>query len=192
MGLKQRSFKIDLWERFNQLTGQSSQPAPINDRMRFLRAPHTIIAGRVIVYLTEFVEANDLGFVTGDVDTIILSNDRYTVRAPDVGFVRKERMPEPTGQRVKLAPDLAVKVVMPNETKKLIENKVLNYMRHGTRMVWVIFPDDQVVDVYRLTKRGTIESERYDLDRSLDGGDVLPGFRLPVNKIFPKNAMSNR
>lgn len=134
-------------------------------------------------YIGNFVYDNDLGRCTAAETGYILHknpNGRDVVRAPDVGFVKKERALDGFPKNyIPLAPDLAVEVVSPNDEAQDIDKKVQEYLRYGTRLVWVVYPATKSVMVY------TLDSIfRLILDDSLDGGDVLPGFSLPLKKIF--------
>lgn len=104
-----------------------------------------------------------------------------TVQCPDVGFVSISRAPKPfTESYVPFAPDFAVEVMSPGNDAIVMHNKVLNYLRYGTRLVWIIYPDSQTIVVH--TKDG---AKTYTIEDTLDGGDVLPEFKLAVKDIFP-------
>jgi Uma2 family endonuclease len=90
------------------------------------------------------VKHNQLGYVTAPETGYILFKNpdgKDTVRAPDVGFVSKERLPEglPDGY-VPCAPDLAIEVVSPNDKAIEIQNKINDHLKYGTRLVWVVYP----------------------------------------------------
>jgi Uma2 family endonuclease len=103
------------------------------------------------------------------------------VRAPDVGFVRLERAPEPFAEKfVPLAPDLAIEVVSPGDKAQEIEEKVLDYLTYGVRAVWIVYPSARTIVIHTVDglKRLTVKD-------TLDGGDILPGFTIPMSEIFP-------
>jgi Uma2 family endonuclease len=104
------------------------------------------------------------------------------VLCPDTSFVRAERLPEgdyPEGF-LEHPPDIAVEVVSPSDRMADVNAKVDEYIRSGTALVWVVEPRRRTVTVYRpdLSVQLLVE------DDVLDGGDVLPGFNLPVSSIF--------
>jgi Uma2 family endonuclease len=139
----------------------------------------TIRLGR---YVDIFAEENDLGYCTTETGYILYQDEegRDVVRAPDVAFVVKNRTQEqPSPKYVPFAPDLAVEFVSPNDDAEDIEKKVQEYLRGGTRMVWVLYSATRSVTVH--TPDGIY---RVTADGTLDGGDVLPGFSLPLTKIF--------
>lgn len=132
-----------------------------------------------------YVKAHDLGYTTAAETGYILfknPNGKHTVVGADVGFVSKARLPEglPKGY-VPLAPDLAVEVVSPGDSADDIDQKVVLYLRYGTRLVWVFYPKTRTVIAH--TPDGI---QRLDVSDTLDGGDVLPGFRLAVRDVFPE------
>lgn len=144
--------------------------------------------GEVIVELTlligNFVKQHQLGRVTAaETGYILFQNpgDRDTVRGPDVGFISKERAPQPLGERfVPVAPDLAVEVVSPWDRADEVEAKVLEYLRYDVRLVWVVYPASHTIMVHTAAS-----IRRLTAEDTLDGGDVLPGFAVKVSEIFP-------
>ena len=105
-----------------------------------------------------------------------------TVRAADIAFVRRERIPEAGIPKNfwELAPDLVVEVVSPGDTYNEVVEKVKDWLDAGTRAVWIVNPRQRVVSVYRSTKDATVLSEGDELE----GGEVVPGFRCKVSEIF--------
>lgn len=130
------------------------------------------------------VKAHALGYTTAAETGYILyknPNGRDTVVAPDVGFISKERLPDGLPKSyIPLPPDLAVEVVSPGDSADEIDQKVVLYLRYGTRLVWVWYPKTKTVIAHTPTS-----VQRLDVDDTLDGSDVLPGFKLTVREIFP-------
>jgi Uma2 family endonuclease len=132
---------------------------------------HGSISGRLAASLIPFVEDHDLGGVgVGDVG-FILARDPDLVRAPDVAFIRKDRLPEGGLARgfVRGAPDLAVEVVSPNDRYGDVDEKVADWLAHGTRLVLVVNPRPRTVGVHRPDAPVRTLGE----DDTLDGGDVV-------------------
>lgn len=145
-------------------------------------ARHGELTMRLGSELHRFVEAGDLGVVFAAETGFHLAHAPDTVRAPDVSFVRKDRLPDdglPAGYWLG-APDLAVEVMSPNDSKPEVGKKVHEYLRRGARLVWVVFPKKRSVVVYRLDAPVLMLSE----GDTLDGGDVLPGFSYPLARLF--------
>jgi Uma2 family endonuclease len=144
---------------------------------------HGVIVGALFGFIWTFVRAGRLGLVTGAETGYVLLRDPErgdVVRGLDVGFVAAARVPHPLPVgHVPFAPDLAVEVVSPGKTAAEIHAKVRHLLRGGTRLIWIAYPDTQTVVVHTAAGAQTL-----DIDDVLDGGDVLPGFTLPVREVF--------
>jgi Uma2 family endonuclease len=128
-----------------------------------------------------FADAHDLGSVAVEVDHYV-PPDKFNTRRPDVEFISKERLAlfDPT-QYVPVMPDLAVEVKSPSNTPEELRQKAAYYLQNGARMVWLVFPEEQLVVSYTVDNPG---GQQFGIADTLDGGDVLPGFQLPVKAIF--------
>jgi Uma2 family endonuclease len=112
----------------------------------------------------------------------ILADNPDTVRAPDIAFVRTERLPAgelPLGY-LRLAPDLAVEIISPSETAEDIQEKVEDYLRAGTSQVWTVYRKTRSVVIHYANGSTSVLRE----NDSLEGGDLIPGFSVPVAKLF--------
>ena len=139
--------------------------------------------GRVVVrlcgLLDRHVRARDLGVVLTEVGFTLFTNPD-TVRAPDVAFLRRERIPlEPRGFW-KGAPDLSVEVLSPDDRPPEIRAKIMEYLGRGTPIVVVVDPGGQIVTVHRSPSQATT----LRLGDVLDLDDVVAGFRCDVREIF--------
>jgi Uma2 family endonuclease len=142
------------------------------------------IAGLIITYMNLFVLERNLGSVTGPDGTIRLQPG--LVRLPDVAFASWNCFPSGKLPQVpipEIAPDLAVEVLSKSNTKPEITRKLGEYFQAGVRLVWVVDPKKRTVRVYTAPKTSILKK----YGESLDGGDVLPGFSLPLAKIFVRN-----
>jgi Uma2 family endonuclease len=146
------------------------------------KAQQTVIAGRLIRAVGNFVDENLLGYVaSSDGGFKIPPRDFY---APDAAFYSKDRVPElPEDDFFRVAPDLAVEVVSTSDQATAHE-KVMRYLELGTHLAWVVYPKKQTVDVYRPTDDGGVTIHTLKLDDTLQGNGVLPGFTLLVKNIF--------
>lgn len=143
---------------------------------------HGQTANTVAFLLTAQVRRSELGKVFSAETGFIVSRDPDTVRAPDVAFVSQERLPP--GQVgtgfLELAPDLVVEVVSPGDTAAHVQEKVQMWLKAGSRLAWVVYPESQSVVVYRSLREATVLHTGDDLD----GAPVLEDFNLPVSDLF--------
>lgn len=145
---------------------------------------HGIVAMRMGVLLSEYVEAHRLGVCFAAETGFILQRDPDTVRAPDVAFVAAGRIPT-TGIPTfywPSAPDLAVEVLSPWDRPAEVRRKVAEYFAAGARLVWIVDPAACTVHVYRSPH----DVQVLGYDDELSGDDVLPGFRCAVKRLFLK------
>ena len=143
---------------------------------------HGAIVVNFAVLVGQFVKANAFGVVFAAETGFRLASDPDTVRAPDLAFVRRERIPEGgiprefwTG-----APDLVVEVVSPGDRYTEVEEKAQDWLDTGTRMVVVVNPRTRTVTVYH-SPTEVIRLTESDL---FNGDDVLPGFTCRVSEFF--------
>ena len=136
------------------------------------------IGGRFLRYIGAFVDDNELGHVTGADGGYHVGNERYM---PDVGYISFERQPELDSEEGYLpnSPDLAVEVVSPSDSERLLMVKVGNYLAAAT-VVWVVYPEQEELAEYQTGKAVKV----YRKNDTITGGDILNGFSLELNKIF--------
>ena len=145
---------------------------------------HGAIIVRLTVALGQYVEENDLGVVFGAETGFKLASNPDTVLGPDVAFVSNEKIP-PTGIPVAYwpgAPDLAVEVISPGNTRREMEEKIEEYLAAGVRLVWIISPKRRTVIVHQ----GDVEPVTLAESDTLDGQDVVPGFKYSVARLFTR------
>ena len=153
-------------------------------RMTPTGGEHGIVAMRIGVAISEYVEAHHLGVCFAAETGFILQRDPDTVRAPDVAFVAASHVPD-TGIPTfywPSAPDLAVEVLSPWDRPAEVRRKVDEYFAAGTRLVWIVDPATRTVHVYRSPHDVRVLRG----DDELSGDDVLPGFRCVVKRLFLK------
>lgn len=141
--------------------------------------------GTVVIRLGSLLYAWSLTSPGGSVGTesgFVLARNPDTVRAPDVYYVRADRVP-PAGVPVEywdLAPDFAAEVVSPGDRAAEVKAKVHDYLQAGTELLWVIYPTRRAVVVH--TPDGVAQTfTKLDV---LENQAVLPGFRCTVSDIF--------
>lgn len=119
-----------------------------------------------------FMSSGQAGFHTED----------DSIRAPDVSYTRKERIPGgvPPNSFGVNTPDLCVEIISPAERPGQMRRKVQEYFDGGTTQVWHVFPERQEVVVFT----SPTETQTFSADAVLDAGGILPGFSCRVADLF--------
>lgn len=144
-------------------------------------AEHGDIAAELLRLIANHVKENKLGKVFAAETGFILARNPDTTRAPDVAFLRKERVP--TKYRRGFfdgPPDLAVEVVSPSDTHSELAAKVEDWLSAGTISVWVVDPPNRTIEVYRARN----QVRRYSATDTLTDEPMLPCFSLPLAELF--------
>ena len=140
---------------------------------------HGNVAACTTAEFINYVRTNDYGEVSAEIG-YRLESDPDTVRAPDVSWIGPENVGEPIPGYPDGAPDLAVEVKSPNDSRPEMFAKAQMWIGYGTRIVLVLDPAPVTVTVYRPNS----EPLTYGEDDVLDLGDLLPGFSCPVWRLF--------
>jgi Uma2 family endonuclease len=162
--------------RYDLIEGELHRMAPANFE-------HGGIAAAALAHLWNFVVPRGLGVVVAAETGFQLHRKPDTVLAPDAAFVRADRLPSPDERHrgfLSVAPDLVVEVISPSESNASIERKVAAYLTAGVILVWTVHPVRQQVIVYRQDQPPRV----LNFDDTLDGEEVLPGFRLLISDLF--------
>lgn len=141
-------------------------------------AYQNVLASTLHEFMAPVARRNRLGIVVTET-LFALSAEPRLQRRPDVAFVSNAHWTTPLSHDAaawEVIPDLAVEIVSPTNLADEIDEKITDYFAHGVRMVWVIYPRSGRIYVYESPKqvRGLDQSDE------LDGGNVLPGFRLRI------------
>ena len=161
--------------RYELINGELKKMSPAGQK-------HGRITVRLTVPLAKHVRDRQLGEVYAAETGFKLKSNPDTVRAADIAFVGKERL-RILGETESYwpgAPDLAVEVNSPSDTVLEVEKKVMEWLEFGSRLVWVVSSKLHTVTVYRSLTEIVVLTE----NDTLDGGDVVPGFQIPIAEIF--------
>lgn len=143
---------------------------------------HGWIEMQILLALGNWAKANKAGRVyPGDV-TFVLDGKRGKLgkmREPDVAFVASENV-QPSEGFIYRAPDLAVEIISPSQDFSELRMKVDEYLQYGTQQVWLVLPRLKQIEVFFADDSARI----YRLTDAVPGGDLLPGFSLPVREVF--------
>lgn len=135
------------------------------------------ISGELYLYLRE----HPIGVIAGAEAGLTIFGSPKRLRRADLSFLRSERLPGrlPRGN-LDIAPDLVVEVISPHDVAEDVQEKVLEYIRAGVRLIWLVYPRSRSVEV--VTATGT--SERLTEDATITAPEILPGFSAPVAAFF--------
>lgn len=134
------------------------------------------------IRIGQFVLDHNLGIVLGSDGIMRLIPG--LIRGPDLSFISWDRLPgrvPPQDPIPTLAPDLAVEIISRSNTKREMDRKLREYFDSGVRLVWYVDPVPRTLSVYKtVTNQPSVLTQ----DDTVDGGDVLPGFILPLRELF--------
>jgi len=138
---------------------------------------HEDLVANLICVLRGFTRRHGLGRVYGSNLGCWMQNG--DLRSPDVSFVTTERL---KSQNIKGffrgAPDLSVEILSPSNTVNAMKKKALDYFENGSRLVWIVDPEDRTITVLRPNGTETTITD------TLTGEDVIPGFSLTLSELF--------
>ena len=140
---------------------------------------HGYCGSTILVILANHVRKYGLGRVYNS-DTGFRLSER-TVRAPDVAFVRKERLGAiRQGVFAHGAPDLAVEVFSPSDSVRQRMRKVKQYFAAGCHTVWIVYPERREVNLLEAGGADRLLRE----EDTVEAPELLPGFSVPVKEFF--------
>jgi Uma2 family endonuclease len=142
---------------------------------------HGIVAARMLAAIAVYLDRNPIGIVAAADTGFTLARNPDTVRAPDVTYIRADRIPtDDVPGFDELAPDLVVEVRSPGDRTRKIETKVRHWLDAGTLLVWQVDPRRRTGKVYRADGSVTSLTE---MD-AFDGESVLPGFSVTLASVL--------
>ena len=189
MAIQERLYTVDDVWRLSQLPENEHKHFYLIDGELFwdMRPGYTHgrLAGHIFRSLMNYAEAHDLGRWQRRIG-YFPADDRHTLLGPDVAFIRKENVPPADHARfVPRMPDLAVEIQSPSNTLAELRRKAAVYLANGTELVWLVLPDRAGVEVWRVGADGEPVSDYVARDGEISGGQVLPGFTLNLQRLFP-------
>ena len=183
-----REYTLDEFEAFIALPDHADRRFELIDGEIVEKVPteeHGVIVATIAGAIHQYLSDNRKGRVAVSVAYKRPENHRYCL-VPDLAFTSAERMLPITRQgAVPQMPDLAVEVKSPDDSINLLRTKAAYYLANGSRMVWLVYPEQRLVEVYCPDVDIALLVDNEDRHDVLDGGDVLTGFQLPLRNIFP-------
>jgi len=150
---------------------------------------HGDVAARILVAISNYLAADrkarnapkPRGRVLAAQTGFTLARNPDTVRAPDLAYVRDERLPtKPTLGPAEIAPDLAVEVLSPSDRKGNVAERITDWLAGGVQLVWIVDPVRRVAEVHRAD--GSVSKlSAHDV---LQGEELLPGFAMAIADII--------
>lgn len=173
---------LDSDELYEVVNGQRVEISPMG-------AWAGTIATELLFFLQTFAKPGKLGVPL--LEVLFHMRPDLPQRRPDLTFVARERWPLPAvptedPPALEVVPNLAVEVVSPTNTAAEVFGKMQEYFNAGVQLVWVIYPLQRSIQVFESPKQSRVLREGDELD----GGTVLPGFRLSVSDLFAAAAGS--
>jgi Uma2 family endonuclease len=142
---------------------------------------HENIGAALLMAMRQHALLHKLGSVCGSSFGCLMESGN--VLSPDVSFIRRDRLPRTAEEGKRFfrgAPDIVVEVLSPWDRTSRLHEKMEEYFRSGARLLWVVNPEEKTVEVCRAQTVSRLLTER----DTLDGENVLPGFRLPLAELF--------
>jgi Uma2 family endonuclease len=142
---------------------------------------HGEICVRLLTALKTFADKHRLGAVWDSSTGFWMEN--MNCRAPDISFVGKDRLRGLKRKEAKFfhgAPDLAVEILSPSNTRREVDERLRDYFSSGTKLAWVIDPDRELIEICRSTTQRRLLGP----GGSLEGEELLPGFQYPIADLF--------
>ena len=175
-----RLVNVEEFERLPKGEGKCELVAGRVVQMSPVGWPHGVVVMRLGGLLDAHVRRRQLGAVAPEVG-FVLRVDPDTVRAPDLAFLRREKMP-PRDARgyLRCVPDLAVEVLSPDDRWRDMADKVAEYLICGVGLVLVVDPRNESVTVHR----PDAPARMLQSSDTLDLGEAIPGFRCAVKDLF--------
>ena len=165
--------KVD-GRRFELIRGVLVEKMPVGKRQG-------LVGSRIDRIVGSYAEDNDYGDVLSIDTGYRLDSAPDTVRAPDVAWFASGRLPEDVVGFPEIAPDLAIEIKSPSNSWPEISAKAYMWLCYGSRQVWVADPPTATITVYSSLNTAPVTLTE---DDTLDGGELLPGFSIPVWRLF--------
>ncbi len=180
MGIREKLYTVEEFEAIADAPENTDRLLELIDGElveKVTTEEHGMITGNLYVPLWTFVTTNRLGRVVIEARHR-MPDDPHNARQPDLSF-RAGLTPLVKQGAIPQMPDLAVEVKSPSNTLRELREKARYYLANGTRLVWLILTENQLVEVYTPAEEFIL-----GINDTLTGGDLLPGFTLPVRAIF--------
>ena len=167
--------KFDPEWRYDLIRGELFPMPP------FPSEQHGFITSDLATELSGYVRRNALGRTSAAETRFVIEQNPDTSIAPDWAFIAKERAPKVLSEKFsRLVPDAILEVRSPSDRKSAVETKMKRWIAAGVRIGWELDLKKKIMTVYR----PNAEPYEIDINGTISGEDVLPGFALPMRTLF--------
>ena len=149
--------------------------------------PHGILQGFFVIVIGEWLRRNRIGRIVPELRSLFGPLTGHRGYVPDLAFCSFSRLGygDPRDQiPYRQPPDLAIEILSPDQGMGRFTEKIVFFLRHGVRLIWVVDAQAETITVLR----PDADPVTLTVTDTLDGADVLPGFTLPVAEIFAEFA----
>jgi Uma2 family endonuclease len=178
-----RLYDADEFERFVALPEHHDRQYELIDGVIVEKAMptdrHALAVNMLLFFLTLYAREHKLG-LPGPERRVRLPGNTRNARQPDVSMILDPTRPIVERGATPVMPDVIAEVKSPDDHYDDLRLKARFYIENGAKLVWLLFPEPKIVEVYR----PNAPSDILTLNDSLDGFDVLPGFSAPIREIF--------
>ena len=144
---------------------------------------HAYTADRFYIAFDHYARETESGIAFSDSVGYALPNGDSLI--PDASFVAKSQAWFPLPDSFDFAPLVVVEVASASNSERELLDKAESFLECGTKLVWIAYPTKRIVDACHLTEDSSLIVRKVDINGTLAGEDVLPGFRLAVKDVFP-------
>jgi Uma2 family endonuclease len=181
MVIQDKSYPLDEFEDFIALPENRDRLFELINGEIVEKMPtqqHGIITLNIGGEVRTHVKQNNLGRVGVEVRHQ-MPGDKFNSRLPDISFYADTTTPVVERGAMLRMPDLAIEIKSPDDSLKEMAEKAAYYLANGSRVVWLVYPEQRLVEVLTSDDRQLLTETD-----TLDGGSVLPGFQMAVRDIF--------
>ena len=167
-------------EHFEVVEGKIVEIAPLGENEAYTIA-------NIIVILGGYLRGKKLGKLATSKLAFRLKDVPLTLRVANVAFVSRKRVNEKSQRKNSFegAPDLAIEVVSPGNSASEMENKVAEYLEAGSKLVWLVYPEREVIHVYKAGE--VVTAQILKSSDIITGEDVIAGFACQVSEFFEED-----
>jgi len=183
MAMQKEYITVDEFERLvNQAENTDRRLELINGEIieKMPTQLHALIVYHFIIALHAYLQDHPIAWVFPEA-RYELPDDPDSSFIPDISVVLREGRTPTTEGAAPYMPELAIEIQSPKQSDKFMVDKGKMYLVKGSKLVWLVYPRQQLVEVLTPTERHLLT-----IEDTLTGGDVLPGFSVSIREIFPK------